>query len=88
MDATDHRIQISGQSGCESFAFPGYHLRDCTAMQDHAPDELHIVVAHIQIPLSRFTTDCKSLFQQVVQGFTRREPAAEQRRLFLERFVS
>src|SRR5262245_5502166 len=40
------RIQVSRQSGDESFTFTRAHLRDLALMQNDAADHLHVEMAH------------------------------------------
>ena len=61
------RVQVAGQRGDERLALAGAHLGDAALVQDHAADELHVVVAHPEHALARLAADGEGLGQEVVE---------------------
>ncbi len=61
-------IQIDRQGGHEGFPFAGLHFSNAASMENHAADQLHIEMAHVQLAAGHFTTDREGLRQDVVQG--------------------
>ena len=46
--APGERVQRGGQRGNERFAFAGFHFGDFAVVQNHAADQLHVEMAHVQ----------------------------------------
>jgi len=61
-------IEVGRQGSHQGFAFPGAHFGNFAMVQHHAPDQLHIEVAHAQHPLTRFPYHSEGFRQQVVQA--------------------
>ena len=62
------RVEVAGQRRHERLAFARAHLGDRALVEDHAADELHVVVAHLERALARLTADGERLVQDVVEG--------------------
>ena len=71
------RVEIRGQRGDERLAFARLHLGERAVVQDHAADQLHVVVPHLQHAASGFADDRKGFGQQVVERFAVGEAGAE-----------
>src|SRR6185312_12095792 len=61
------RVQIERRGGDERLAFAGLHFRDGAAVQDHAADELHVVVAHAEDAAAGLAYRRERLFHDVVE---------------------
>ena len=61
------RVQVDGQGGDQRLAFAGLHLSDGAAVQDHAADELHVEVAHVDHAAAGLPADGKRLGQDAIQ---------------------
>ena len=61
------RVEEDGQRRGQGLALAGLHLRDRARVQDHAADQLDVVVALSEHPLARLAAERKSLGQQVVE---------------------
>ena len=73
-------IQVGRECGNQSFSFTGFHLRDLALVQDHAADELHIVMPHAEGALGRLPYDGERLRQDVVEGLAVCQALTEPRR--------
>ena len=71
------RVEIGGQRGDERLAFAGDHLGDVAAVQDHAADDLHVVVPHAEEPAARLAAGGEGFDQEVVERLARVQPPAE-----------
>ena len=71
-------VEEDGQGRGQGLALAGLHLRDRAGVQDHAADQLDVVVALSEQPLARLAAECKSLREQVVE---RLSPRARSRSL-------
>ena len=67
--AAAERVEIDGQGGDQRFAFAGLHFGDLALVQNHAADQLHIEVAHVQDAAAGFADDGEGFGQQVVEDF-------------------
>ena len=63
------RIEVGRERGDEGLAFAGHHFGDVSSVEDHAADQLHIVVPHPQKAATRLTANGKRLDQQVFERF-------------------
>ena len=61
------RVQVAGERRDEGLALAGAHLGDAPVVQDHAADELHVVVAHLEGALARFAADGEGLGSRIVE---------------------
>ena len=61
------RIERHGQRGHKGLALAGLHFGDLALVQDHAADELHVIVAHAQHAARGLPHQSKNLGQQIVQ---------------------
>ena len=71
------RVEIRGQSRDERLALTGLHLGDGAAVQDHAPDELHVEMPHLQRAPACLTNDRERLDQQIVERLPARNALPE-----------
>ena len=60
-------IEIAGQRGDQRFAFAGLHFGDLALVQNHAADELHVEMPHVQHPPSAFTHDGERLRENFIE---------------------
>jgi len=65
------RVQISRQSCHQCFTFTGSHLCYLVIVQDHAADQLNVVVTHFQRAYGGLTADCKGFVKQLLKGLAR-----------------
>ena len=63
------RIEHNSQGGDQGFAFAGLHLGDLALVQDHAADELHVVMAHAQHTARCLAHQGENFGQKAVQAF-------------------
>ncbi len=63
-----HRVEDDRKGGDEGFTLPRLHFGDLVVVEDHAPDELDVEVAHAHGPLGRFTGDGEGVEEHVVEG--------------------
>ena len=71
------RVEVGRQRRDQRLAFTGLHFRDLAAVQDHAADQLHVEVPHVQHAASGFADDRERLGQQVVERLPLLEAEAE-----------
>ena len=62
------RVEIAGEGGDEGLAFAGLHFGDLALVQDHAADQLHVEVAHLDGAPAGFADDGEGLGQNLVEG--------------------
>ena len=62
------RVEIAGEGGDEGFAFAGLHFGDFALVQDHAADELHVEVAHLDGAPAGLADDGEGFGQDLVEG--------------------
>ena len=60
--ASAEGIEIDRESGDQGFAFARLHFRDHALVLHHAPDQLHIEVAHVEHPASSLTHHGEGFF--------------------------
>src|ERR1700733_2050669 len=65
--ASAQGVQINGQSGDQGFSFAGLHFRDLALVQNHATDQLHIEVAHVQNATATFANHGEGFFQKLIE---------------------
>src|SRR5689334_513592 len=70
-------VQIYRQRGDEGFPFAGFHFRDTAFVEDHAADQLHVEVPHVQLAPGHFPTDGKGLGEDVIEGLSAGQPLLE-----------
>ena len=63
------RIEIGGQRGDQGLALAGAHLGDLVVVEDHASDQLNIVVAHAEHPARGLAAHGEGLGQHLLEGF-------------------
>ena len=78
------RVQVAGQGGDQRLALAGPHLGDASLVQDHAADELHVVVAHLEHAPARLAAHGEGLDEDVVERGAVVELLLELGRLGLE----
>ncbi len=66
--ASTERVQIYGEGRDQRFALTGLHFGDRALVQNHAADQLHIEVPHIEHATSTFADHGKRLLQQFVEN--------------------
>jgi len=81
------RVEVHRQRGDQGLAFTGAHFGDLAQVQDHAADQLDIVMAHAEHAAAGFTADRERFGQHLVQGFTVSDALLELRGLGLELLV-
>ena len=81
------RIQISRQSCHQCFTFTGSHLCYLVIVQDHAADQLYVVVAHVQRAHGSLTADRKGFVKQFLKGLARGKTLLEFLGLLLELII-
>ena len=84
---TRQRIQIGRQRCHQGLTFAGTHLGNLAGVQNHAANQLHVEMAHIEHALSRFAHHGKGLGQQAVQHLALGQPRLELRGLGAQRLV-
>ena len=62
------RVQVDRQGGDQRLAFAGLHFGDLALVQDHAADQLHVEVAHVEDAAAGFADDGEGFDQEVVEG--------------------
>ncbi len=62
------RVQIHRERGNQRFAFAGLHFGDLAFVQNHAADQLHIEVPHVEHAPSGFADHGKGLLKQFVEN--------------------
>ena len=80
-------FRYAGKRRDERLALAGPHLGDLAAVQDHAADELHVVVAHAERAPRALAADGERLGQDVVERGAVVELLAELERLALQHGV-
>ena len=66
--APSQRIQTGRQGGHQRFSFAGFHFGDFAFVQDHATDQLHVEMAHVQEAPTRFAHQRKCRYDRWLQG--------------------
>ncbi len=74
-------VQIRGQSGDQRLSFPGHHLGDISAVQDHAAHQLNVKVAHVEIAAARLPRSGERFGQEVLERLARVPTLAQLDRL-------
>ena len=80
-------VEINGQCCHQRFSFTGAHFRYPALVQNNAAYQLHVEVAHVEHPGACLSDRGKSVGQDVVQPFSRRQPGFELRRAVFELLV-
>ena len=55
--ASGERVQICGKGGDQRFSFAGFHLGDFAFVQNHAADQLHVEMAHVELAAADFADE-------------------------------
>ncbi len=71
------RVQVGGQGSDQGLALARLHLRDCAAVEDDAPDELDVEVAHVEHAPASLAHDREGLGKKGVQALALLQPALE-----------
>ena len=74
---TAQRVEIGGGDSNQGLAFTGAHLRDAALVQDHAADQLYIILALAEGPLGGFPHHGKGFVEQIVERFALFDPRFE-----------
>ena len=62
--AARERVEVRGQGCNQRLAFAGAHLRDLPVVQDHATDQLHVEMAHVEHALRRLANHGEGLREE------------------------
>ena len=62
-------VQVDRQGGDQRFSFAGLHFGDSAFVQNHASDELHVKVPHVQNATAGFADHGKGFYQDFVEDF-------------------
>ena len=81
-------IEVYRQSRNQGLPFTSTHFGDIPAVEDDAPQELDVEMAHARHTARRFTDDGKSFGQNVVQRFSVGQAILELEGLFLQRCIA
>src|SRR5690606_31873728 len=81
-------VEVGRQGPDQGLALAGAHLGDLAHVQDHAADQLHIVVAHAQDADAGLAADREGLGQDLVERFAVCDAFLELGRPGLELFVA
>ena len=65
--ATGQGIEIKGQGGDQSFAFTGLHFGNTPRVEDHATEQLDIIVAQAGGAFAGFAYSSKGFRQDLVE---------------------
>ena len=60
------RVQVHRQGRHQRLALAGSHLRDLAAVQNHAADQLHVEVPHVEDAAARLANHGKGFDEQIV----------------------
>ena len=82
------RVEIAGSVATSVLPSPVTISAMLPAVQNHAADQLHVVMPHAQKAAARLAAGGKSLDQQVVERFAGGQPAAEFDGLLLQLVVA
>ncbi len=66
--ASAERVQIYRERGDQRFALAGFHFGDLAFVQNHAANQLHVEVAHVEHAFSGFADHGKRFLQQFVEN--------------------
>ncbi len=75
--ASQETIEVDRQCGHQGFAFTGFHLGNIPGVEDHAAEQLHIIVPLPEQACRHFTHDGKGFWQQVIERGALGEALAE-----------
>jgi hypothetical protein len=78
------RVEVHRQRRHQGLAFAGAHFRDLAQVQDHAADQLHVVVAHTQHAAAGLAAHRERFRQHLVQGLAAGDAPAQFRGLGLQ----
>src|SRR5262249_11228944 len=67
--AATERVEVYGQGRDQGFAFAGFHFGNLAAVQDHAADQLHVEMTHVEHAATSFADYGKSLFEDLIEDF-------------------
>ncbi len=67
-------IQIDRQGRHQGFSLTGFHFGDAAAVENHAADQLHVKMPHIELPPRHFPAYGERFGQDFVEGLTRLKP--------------
>ena len=70
--ASAERVQIHRERGDQRLALAGLHFGDGAFVQNHAADQLHVEVPHVEDAPSSFADHGKRLFEQFVENYLER----------------
>ena len=60
-------VQVGRQGGDEGLAFTGFHFGDLAFVKDHAANQLHVEMAHVEDAAAGFADHGKGFDQEVVE---------------------
>ena len=70
--APAERVEIYRKRRDQRFAFAGLHFRNRALVQDHAADQLHVEVPHVEHAASGLANHRKGFHQNLVENFLQR----------------
>ena len=70
-------VEVGGEGRDEGLPLPGAHLRDTALVENHAADELHVEVAHLERTPPGLPHDRERLRDQGLERLPGRPPAAQ-----------
>ncbi len=80
-------VEVAGEGRDQGLALAGPHLGDLALVQDHAADQLDVVVAHAEDPARRLADDRESRHEEIVEALAGGELPSELLGLAAQRLV-
>ncbi len=65
--ASTERVQINWEGGDQRFTFAGLHFSNLALVQNHATDQLHVEMPHVQHTASCLAHNRERLFENLVK---------------------
>ena len=62
-------IEIDRQGRDQGFALTGLHFGDPAFMENHAADQLHVEMAHVELAAGHLPADREGFRKNIVKGF-------------------
>ncbi len=63
---TFERIQVDGERRYQGLPFAGFHFGDAATVENHAADQLHVEMPHVELAARHFPAHGKRFGQDVV----------------------
>ena len=71
------RVEVGRECGDERLPFTGHHFGDHARMEDHAADQLGVVMPHREEASAAFATDREGVLEDVIERLAVADPLAE-----------